>query len=73
MGDDEVVAVKLPKELVGRIDRAVGQRFASVDDSVVFLLERALKGESDSSAPQAEFSSDEKKAIEDRLKSLGYF
>jgi|GEM_PF-2996977 hypothetical protein len=73
MSEDDFVAVRLPKELVGRISREMGQRFVSVDDSIVFLLERALKSETVVSAPTAEFSTEEKKAIEERLKSLGYF
>jgi len=73
MPDDDPVVVRLPKELVGRIGREMGGRFASLDDSVVFLLERALKSESNAPAPNAEFSTEEKKVIEERLKSLGYF
>jgi hypothetical protein len=72
MSDDDFVVVRLPKELVGRIGRVTDQRFASVDDSVVFLLERALKNEAVVSTPQAEFSDEEKKALEDKLRLLGY-
>ena len=73
MPEEERVTVRLPKELVGRVTKETGQRFASVDDSVTFILERALRKEAEASTPQAEFSNEEKKAIEDRLKSLGYF
>ena len=72
MTDDDFVVVRLPKELVGRIGREMGKRFDSVDDSIVFLLERALRDESIVSTSHAEFSSEENKAIEERLKSLGY-
>lgn len=73
MSEDNVVVVRLPKELVGRISREMGKRFVSLDDSIVFLLERALRNETIVSTPQAEFSTEEKKAIEERLKLLGYF
>ncbi len=73
MSEDDSVIVRLPKELVGRIGREMGQRFVSIDDSVVFLLEQALKNESIVPVQNAEFSTEEKKAIEERLKSLGYF
>ncbi len=73
MSDDDFVVVRLPKELVGRIGREMGQRFVSIDDSIVFLLEHALKSETIAPAQNAEFSTEEKKAIEERLKSLGYF
>lgn len=73
MPEDDLVVVRLPKELAGRIDREMSRRFASLDDSVVFLLERALRDETMVSTPSAEFSAEEKKTIEERLKSLGYF
>jgi len=72
MPEDDFVLVRLPKELVGRIGREMGKRFVSVDDSIVFLLERALRSETVVSTPHAEFSTEENKAIEERLKSLGY-
>ena len=72
MSENDFVVVKLPKELVGRIGREMAKRFVSVDDSIVFLLERALRNETSVSVPHAEFSSEENKAIEERLKSLGY-
>lgn len=72
MSEDDFVMVRLPKELVGRVGREMGQRFVSLDDSIVFLLEQALGNESVVPTPNAEFSTEEKKAIEERLKSLGY-
>jgi NifB/MoaA-like Fe-S oxidoreductase len=72
MPEDDFVVVRLPKELAGRIGREMGQRFVSLDDSIVFLLERALKNETTVLATHADFSTEEKKAIEERLKSLGY-
>ncbi len=73
MADASSVVINLPSGLADRIRREMGQRFATLDDSVVFLLERALKESDAVPAQGAEFSSEEKKAIEDRLKSLGYF
>ncbi|MGD0476655.1 MAG: hypothetical protein ABSB29_00625 [Nitrososphaerales archaeon] len=72
MSEDDLVVVRLPKELVERISREMGQRFVSTDDSVVFLLERALGDEAIVPTPQAEFSAEEKKALEERLRLLGY-
>jgi hypothetical protein len=72
MPEDNSVTVRLSKELVDRISREMGQRFVSIDDSVAFLLERALRDEAIVPAPQAEFSAEEKKALEERLKLLGY-
>jgi len=72
MSEDDLVVVKLPKELVGRISREMGGRFVSLDDTIVFLLERALRSETAVSTSHAEFSTEEQKAIEESLKSLGY-
>lgn len=72
MSDDNKVTVRIPRELADRVARDSGKRFDSLDDSVTFLLERALRSKAEVPTGQAEFSSDEKKAIEDRLKSLGY-
>lgn len=72
MASDDVVVVKIPKDLADRIGRETGRRFPSVDDSIVYLLEEALKNRSLVPSPDAEFSPEEKKAIEERLKSLGY-
>jgi hypothetical protein len=72
MSEDDLIVVRLPKELVERISREMGQRFASIDDSIVFLLERALRDEAVVPTQQAEFSDEEKKALEERLRLLGY-
>ena len=72
MPEDDVVVVKIPRDLADRIGKETGHRFPSVDDSIVYLLEEALKSKSLLPSPDAEFSPEEKKAIEERLKSLGY-
>jgi len=73
MTSEDSVSVKLPKELVGRIILQMGHRFTSVDDSVTFLVERALKDEDAKSTPRIEFSNEEKNALEERLKRLGNY
>jgi len=73
MRSEDSVSVKLPRELVGRIILQMGNRFASVDASVAFLLERALKEEDMNSALHVEFSNEEKTALEDRLRRLGNY
>lgn len=72
MPTEEFIMVKVPKSLAERVGSKMGQRFPSVDDSIVFLIEEQLKDKPVADAPSAEFSPEEKRAIEDRLKSLGY-
>ena len=58
--------IRIPAELCTAAEEKFGKTFASVDELVVFLLRELLRGDT-TALDQAE-----QRALEQRLKDLGY-
>ena len=68
MSGNNGTPVLIPRELVAKINKKIqGTEFDSVEKFVLFVLQEVMKD----SAPQ-DYSQEDQKRIEERLKSLGY-
>lgn len=64
--------VKIPKELINKIDARVKETgFESVDEYVTFVLEEVIK-EVEEDEPEDVFSEEDEKKVKERLRALGY-
>jgi hypothetical protein len=62
----EMRELRLPADLCESAEKQFGQRFATVEELLVFILRDLLNDDA------ARFDQAEEKLIEDRLRDLGY-